>query len=381
MILVNNANSYSSIIPSSQWFTDMVATSTHNASVASNIPVGPDELAYMTDNYASPPSPVDTGDAAFDPLGYPQFLVSQQGLSSTSLDISLAEALSTASGNVLNGFCKKSWVEELARLNGRISSHDHSVNMGSADITPERLRSGSLSAESGKWPTNGPICLDEALTLTKDLIELLDRLPCPEDPTAQSEISKFDDETFRNIFQDIALGTSIQHLDISVSNKRMSIPNVISEDPFTILLFMSCYVRLIGIYKLLFARIRAVVTKEGPQAASPLLFHSQRPTIVVGPFSLRSNPNLEAMLIIELVNFVIDHIGHAARLLTPGTTGDPSQDFGRTRMTPGGTHSMDHIIVSMLSAVQESEKGLMGAIHSIRDIMTQRHLNPSVTFS
>ncbi|KAL9084252.1 MAG: hypothetical protein Q9165_008163 [Trypethelium subeluteriae] len=360
----------------------MVATNTHIASVASNTPVGPDELAYKTDNYATPPSPVDTGDSAFEPLGYPRFLGSPQELSSTSLDISLVEALSMASRNISDGFCNKSWVEELARLNSRISSHDQSVNMRSSDyITPERSRSCSLSTESGKSPIDGPICLDEALTLTKDFIELLDRLSSPEDPSAQSEILRFDDETFRNIFQDIALGTSIQHVDTSVSNKKMSIPNVISEDPFTILLFMSCYVRLIGIYKFLFARIRAAVTTGGPQATSPLLLRSQLPTIVVGPFSLRSNPNLEVMLIIELVNFVIGHIGHAARLLTPGTTGDPPQDIGRRRMTPGGTHSMDHVIVSMLNTVQESEKGLMGAIHSIRDIMTQRHLSPNFTFS
>lgn len=101
----------------------------------------------------------------------------------------------------------------------------------------------------------------------------------------------------------------------------------------------------------------------------------------MGPFALRSSPNLEVMLVIELVNFVIGHIGHAARHLTPETTGDPSQDSGSRRMTPGGTHSMDHIIVSMLSAVQESEKESIGAIHGIRDVMTQRHLSPNVTFS
>jgi hypothetical protein len=360
----------------------MEATHTHIASVAFNVPVAPDDLAYKTNNYATPPSPVDTGDSAFDPLGYPLYQVSQQELSSTSLDISLAEALPTASRNMSDGFCKESWVEELARLNNRISSHDYSVDMGSSyHMTQERSRSCSLSTESGKPPTNGDICLDEALILTKDLIELLDRLSFPKGPSAHNETSKFDDETFRNIFQDIAIETSYQHLDISVSNKRMNIPNVIIEDPFTILLFMSCYVRLIGIYKVLFARIRAVVTKEGPQAASPALLRSQVPTIVVGPFSLRSNPILEVVLINEVVNFIIGHVGHAARLLTPGTTGDSSQDLGRRRMTPGGTHSMDHIIVSMLNAVQESERGLVGAIHSIRDLMMQRNLSPNVTVS
>ncbi|EAT82882.1 hypothetical protein HBI56_068090 [Parastagonospora nodorum] len=379
---MSNANSYLSMIPSSQWFTDLVATNTLTARVASNIPVGPSELAYRSDDYTTPPSPVDPGDSVFDPLGYAQFLVSQQELPSTSLEMPLAEALPTVSRNISDGFCKKIWVEELARLNSRISSHDHSVNSSSSEhTTPERSRSCSLSTESGKSPMNGPVCLDDALALTKDLIELLDRLQSPEDPSARSDISKFGDGAFRNMSQDIALGTSIQHLDISVSNKRMSIPNVISEDPFTILLFMSCYVRLIGIYKLLFARIRSVVTNEGPQAASPLLLRSQLPTIVVGPFSLRSNPNLEVMLIIELVDSVIAHIGHAARLLTPGTTGDPSQDLGRGTMTPKGTHSMDHIVVSMLSAVQESEKGLMGSIHNIRDILTQKHLSPDTMFS
>lgn len=370
------------MIPSSQWFTDIVATNTHMNSIASNNPVGQNELAYRTDDYTTPPSPVDTGNSAFDPLGYTQFLVSQQELPSTSVDMSLAEALSMASRNISDGFCKKSWVEELARLNSRISSHDQSVNSETSEhTTPERSRSCSLSTESGKSPMNGPICLDDALTLTKDLIELLDRLQSPEYPSTQSEMSKFDDEAFRNMSQDMALGTSIQHLDISVSKKRMSIPNVISEDPFTILLFMSCYVRLIDIYKLLFARIRLVLNKEGPRAASPLLLRSQLPTIVVGPFSLRSNPNLEVILIIELVDSVIAHIGHAARLLTPGATGDPSQELSHGAMTPGGAHSMDHIIVSMLSAVQESEKGLIGAIHSIRDMVTQRHLSPDVMFS
>ncbi len=360
----------------------MVVTNTHITSVASNIPVCQDKLAYVTDNYAITSSPVDTGDSAFDLLGNSQFPVSQQELSSPSQDIFLAEALSTASKNISDCFCKGSWVEKLARLNSRISSHNHSVNMSSSGHrTPERSRSCSLSTESEKSLNNGPICLDEALTLTKDLIELLDRLPSPENPSAQSEISAFDDGSFGKILQDIAIGTSTQHLDISISNKRLSIPNVISEDPFTILLFMSCYVKLIDIYKLLLALIQAVIMKDGPQAARPLLLRSQLPTIVMGPFSLRSNPNLEIMLIIEVVNIVIGRIGYVARLLTPGTTGDLSQDLDSRRMTPGGTNSMDHIIVSMLSTVQQSEKGLMGVIHSIRDVMTQRYLNPDVTFS
>lgn len=380
MVVVNNADSYS-INPSSHWFADMVATSTHISSMPSSLSMGPDDLGYRTEEYVPAPSPVDTSDSALDPLGYPQFLLSQQEFSSTSLNVPLQEAVSATSKNVSDGFCKKSWVEELARLNSRICSHDQSAYMGSSDyMISERSRSCSMSTESGKSPIDSSICLDDALALTKDLIKLLDRLSSQDDPSTQSETSQFDDEAFRNVFQDIAFGASIYHLDVSVSNKRINIPDVINEDPFTVLLFMSCYVRLIAIYKLLFGRIQEVVTREGPQAASSLLLHSQLPTIVVGPFSLRSNPSLEVMLIIELVHFVIGHIGHAARLMTPGTTGDHSQNRGRRRMTPGGTHSMDHIIVSMLSAVEGSEKGLLEAIHAIRDIMTQRFLSPNVTF-
>ncbi|KAH7378437.1 hypothetical protein DE146DRAFT_774507 [Phaeosphaeria sp. MPI-PUGE-AT-0046c] len=388
---MNTGESYSSIIPSSQWFTDMVATDTHICllvagteicAVASNLPVGPDDLAYETNNYATTLCPVDTSDSTFGPLGYPVFLLSQQEISSTSLNISLVEALSTASGNELNGFCKKSWVEELARLNSRLCSHEQPVCTDSPGyMTSGRSRSCSLSTESDKPLIDSPICLDDALTHTKDLIKLLDSLSSHKDPSAHNEMAQSDGEAFRNVFQDLAPGASPQHLDISVSNTRMSIPNVISEDPFTILLFMACYVRLIGIYKALFERIQAVINEEGPEAASPLLLRSQLPRIVVGPFSLRSNPNLEVMLIIELVRFVIGRIGQAARLMTPGATGCPSRDLGCKGVTPEGTQSMDQIIVSTLNTIKGSEQVLLGAIHGIRDIMTQKYLSPNVTFT
>lgn len=373
MSIVNNSNPFSSIIDSSQWFTDMVATSTHIASTAPNVPIYLDGLANTVDDYATPLSPTNTGDSIFDPLGFPQ-LLSGQETSLTGVDTPFIVPLSMAPRNPSDNFCKGTWIEELAKLNSRVSRHDHLANTTSNHVTSERSRSCSQSTQSEKPAINGPICLDEALSLTKDLIELLDRLSCAENSSAQNDIPEVGNEAFHDLFQNVALGTSIRHLDISVSNEKTRIPNPISEDPFTILLFMSCYVRLIDLYKLLFAHIQAVVTKDGPQAASPLLLRSQLPTIVVGPFSLCSNPKLEVMIIIELVKFVMGRIGHAVRLLAPGSHDDQCQDSGHRIMTPGTTQSMDHIVTSMLSAVQESEKDLMGAIHSIRDVMTQRHL-------
>lgn len=101
----------------------------------------------------------------------------------------------------------------------------------------------------------------------------------------------------------------------------------------------------------------------------------------MGPFALRPTPHLEIMLIMEVVNFVIGHIGNTARLLTPTTiVGDEDLQQKGKGSTCKGSNSMDHIIVCMLSSVEKREKELTQAIRDFRETLEQTGTGNNIGF-
>lgn len=262
-------------------------------------------------------------------------------------------------------FGKEEWVEELTKLNTRVSKHNEAVT---ADIEapsssiPIAIPTPSVSDsgldERGKLIRKDSRLLDETLALTTDLVNLIDKLAL---------------RTRRNRggSRDETQGTdSTRHMSWKVNyptprSGERETHNPIHGDHFTSLLLISCYMRLLSIYKAFFANLHTVLNRtELPIEASEHSTHL--PAIAVGSFTLSSSPRLQTLLVIELVAFLVGYIGDTIELAIP--TADPSDCnvFNLPAHSSKSRNAMDDIVRSTYATMRAREKEMLDATRRIR---------------
>jgi hypothetical protein len=301
-------------------------------------------------------------DFKFDPVDYSSIHgYSKEGLHPLTFGETGVEGLSTGVNTEYSVFCKDKWVEDLTRLNSRVSKHDETLfgsteQQGSSTSAPSE--SSSVSNESRPLTGIESRFLDETLALTTDLIRLLDQLVSHTGGRLQGDIQSVNG--FQPRFLPISIDNSPQPtgcITPPAEDKKKQSP--IHGDQFTILLLMSCYMRLLGIYENFFTHVH--LGSEDPRQAQIHL-----PDITVGSFSLLSSPGLKVSLIIELVSFLVGHIGHTIEMTTPPTVATTRNAYHQPERSSKSSSAMTDVISSTHNAVRERENELMEAMSRIR---------------
>lgn len=115
---------------------------------------------------------------------------------------------------------------------------------------------------------------------------------------------------------------------------------------------MSCYMRLLGIYENFFSHIQQILGNSNSQDDwSQALLHL--PAIIVGSIALHSSPTLKVSIIIELVSFLVGHIGHTVEMTTPTTVNRNTFHQPQPTRSSKSSSAMTDVLSSTQNAVRE----------------------------
>ena len=263
-----------------------------------------------------------------------------------------------------SAFSLADWVEDLAKLNSRVSQHGKVMAIGMQCLSPSTSsESAPAFNETAGRRERGPLVhdesrsLDETLALSTDLIQLLDQLSSQTGESPQVQRCN----NFQSSFQGRMANLPRRHRGhLTPADEENKPQSPIHGDQFTMLLLISCYMRLIGIYEDFFTHIQLNLCDFKSLNESTQI---HLPAITVGSFSLRSSPVLEALLVIELVTFLVRHLGHTIEL-TASTAN--SRDDATSERSSKSSSAMTDVTSSTLKAVREREEELIESMSRIR---------------
>lgn len=292
------------------------------------------------------------------------------------------DMLSTEGISDYSTFSKEDWVEDLSRLNSRVSKHDEAIIGNGEDQSAGTSPSSEfspISNDSSPLAGKESWYLDETLALTTDLIRLLEQLSSHTSDRPRNEILAVNG--FQPGFQQHSVDRPRQHsgfITPPAEGQKMQSP--IRGDQFTLLLLMSCYMRLLGIYESFFRHLQSTLgdSKSHADPSSPTQLHL--PSITVGSFSLHSTPSLKVPLIIELVSFLVGHLGHTVDIEAPPIAPPVSASgkaFLSAEKSSKSNNAMTEVVTSMHNAVKEREKDLADTMGRIRMALMRSRLGVS----
>lgn len=260
--------------------------------------------------------------------------------------------------------------------------------------------SGNLSSSTASVAR-----IDETLAATETLIEILQHLfpvsPPVDLQTPNSDIADSPSSARRLSFDFMADLVAENPPSLSASSEVPAPSPDQRSDSATVLLILTCYLRLLHIYEPIVMSLHQSLqqpTSHGRSwrfSPSPLvsvsnaaqISHISLPAFSLGSFSLAASPDLNIGMLLHLVSHMLERIQGAVRVCFPsassnrvfsvasaGTSGVKNlrtrSDGHRVEGTPAWLHSpMITVAEAALREVSGKEEGLMGMLQATKDIL------------
>ena len=257
-----------------------------------------------------------------------------------------------------------------------------------------------LSSGNASFATVGVAKIDETFVATQTLIGIMQHL-FPNSSPADFQVSRYHSVHLRSPSCDLAI-TNENSLSLLVSPEGSTTSADHGSDTVTILLTLTCYLRLLHIYGPLVVSLHQLLQAStsnhpaGPQSSrSPAdsflsttqISHLRLPAFSLGSFSLNASSDLNIGLLLHLVSHMLERIQGAVRTCFPSASTSRVFSAGGSRKEAGFRGSgagagagakerstwlcspMTSVAEAVLNEVSEKERSLMAMLHATKEIL------------